>query len=51
MSQDRCAIAQLGPVEVVGEAVSLGAQITLDGIYQIADNYSPGTELDPLRLD
>ncbi len=52
MNQDRCVIANLGPIEVEPDGVvTLGAQITLDGMYQIADNYPPGTELDPLRLD
>jgi len=52
MNQDRCAIAKLGPVEVgPDDAITLGAEITFDGMYQIADNYPPGTELDPLRLD
>ena len=52
MNRDRCAIARLSLGEVgPGDAVTLGAQITDDGMYQIADNYPPGTELDPLRLD
>jgi hypothetical protein len=52
LNRDRCAIAKLGVVEVgPDEAITLGAEITLDGMYQIADNYPPGTELDPLRLD
>jgi len=29
----------------------LGAVITLDGMFQIADNCPPGTPLDPVRLD
>ena len=52
LGRDRLVIAELGPVEVgPNEVVTLGAKITLDGMYQIADNYPPGTELDPLRLD
>jgi len=48
----RCAIARLGPVESTPPgAVILGAVITLDGMFQIADNYPPGTPLDPVRLD
>lgn len=48
----RCAIAKLGPVEIGADgAAALRAKITLDGMYQIADNYPPGTELDPLQLD
>ena len=31
--------------------IVLTAKITLDGMDQIADNYPPGTQLDPLRLD
>lgn len=52
LNRDRCAIAKLSPVDVgPDDAITLGAQITLDGMYQIADNYPPGTELDPVRLD
>ena len=48
----RCTIARLGPVEATPQgAVILGAVITLDGMFQIADNYPPGTPLDPVRLD
>jgi len=52
MNQGRCAVAKLSFVEAEADnAVVLGAEITLDGMYQIADNYPPGTELDPIRLD
>lgn len=52
MNKDRCAIAQLGPVEIdADDAMTIRAEITFDGMYQIADNYPPGTELDPLQLD
>lgn len=52
LNRDRCAIATLSPVDAgPDDAITLGAQITLDGMYQIADNYPPGTELDPVRLD
>ena len=53
MNNSRCTIAKLGPVVGTGadDAVTLRAEITLDGMYQIADNYPPGTELDPLRLE
>jgi len=52
MNQGRCAIAQLGPVEVgAADVTTIGAKITFDGMYQIADNYPPGTELDSLQLD
>jgi hypothetical protein len=48
----RCAIARLGPVEATPDgSIILGAVITLDGMFQIADNYPPGTPLDPVRLD
>ena len=50
MNQSRCAIANLGPVEVDQVGINLAAQITLEGMYQIADNYPPGTELDALYL-
>ncbi len=52
MNKSRCAIATLGPAEVgVNGAVTMGAAITLDGMFQMADNYPPGTMLDPVRLD
>ena len=52
LGRNRCTIAELGPVEIGPDGeVTLGAKITVDGMYQIADNYPPGTELDPLRLD
>lgn len=52
MNQDRCAIATLSPTESSSTgAVVLKTEITVDGMYQIADNYPPGTELDELRLD
>ncbi len=51
LGRNRCVISELGPAEVGADGVvTLGAVITLDGSYQIADNYPPGTELDPLRL-
>lgn len=52
LNRNRCVIAKLGLVEIApDDAVTLSAEITVDGMYQIADNYPPGTELDPLRLD
>ncbi len=51
LPDNRCAIADLNFVEADADATTLGAQITIDGMYQIADNYPPGTELDPVRLD
>ena len=51
LQRERCNIATLSLIEVgPDDAVTLGAQITLDGMYQIADNYPPGTELDAVRL-
>ncbi|MDA1302056.1 MAG: HtaA domain-containing protein [Proteobacteria bacterium] len=51
LNKDRCTIARLGPVEDgQHDPITLRAEITLDGMYQIADNYPPGTELDPVRL-
>jgi hypothetical protein len=50
-NDDRCAVATLGPIEVKPDGtVTMGSQITIDGMYQIADNYPPGTELDPVTL-
>ena len=52
MNKSRCAIAELGPVEVgADDVITIRTEITFDGMYQIADNYPPGTELDPLQLD
>ena len=52
MNKDRCAIAKLGPVDSDSkDAITLRAEIMVDGMYQIADNYPPGTELDPVRLE
>lgn len=51
MNQNRCTIAKLGPVEIGPDnVIEVGAEITLDGMFQIADNYPPGTQLDVLRL-
>ena len=52
MNQGRCSIAKLALIEIDAEGgITLGAEITMDGMYQIADNYPPGTELDQVRLD
>lgn len=52
MNTDRCAIAELSFIEAGADgAVTLKSEITMDGMYQIADNYPPGTELDPVLLD
>ena len=52
MRENRCAIAKLGPIEVSSDkSMTIKSEITMDGMYQIADNYPPGTELDPLILE
>lgn len=52
MNQGRCAIAKLTLLQAnADQSVSLRAEMTMDGMYQIADNYPPGTELDPVQLD
>ena len=51
MNQGRCAVAKLGGAETDGDAIVLKSEITMDGMYQIADNYPPGTELDSVQLD
>ena len=52
MNKDRCAIAKLGAVEVGADGTTtIGTEITMEGMWQIADNYPPGTELDPVQLD
>jgi len=51
-NQDRCAVATLNFIEKEPNgATTLGSKITMDGMYQIADNYPPDTELDLVRLD
>jgi len=51
MNTRRCAVAELGVTHVGPDnAVAMDSQITMDGMYQIADNYPPGTELDPVLL-
>lgn len=51
MNKNRCAIAELSLLEGATNAVTLGTKITVDGMYQIADNYPPGTDLDPVVLE
>ena len=52
LNRDRCEIAKLSVANVGADGeTTLRAEITMDGMYQIADNYPPGTELDPVRLD
>ena len=50
MNKRRCAIADLNLVESRFGCRGHERQITIDGMYQIADNYPPGTELDPVLL-
>jgi hypothetical protein len=51
MNQGRCAVADLGsPGSDTEGRILMSASITMDGMYQIADNYPPGTELDPVIL-
>ncbi len=52
MNQDRCDIAKVSQVNIGADgAITLETEITMDGMYQIADNYAVGTPLDPVRLD
>lgn len=51
MNKRRCSVAELGPVESSTDGIMIiTTRITMDGMYQIADNYPPGTELDPIAL-
>jgi hypothetical protein len=51
MNKSRCAVAEISEIEVNKDtAARLGTIITMDGMYQIADNYPPGTALDPILL-
>jgi hypothetical protein len=51
MNKRRCAVAELALIEVgSGDTVTMSSKITMDGMYQIADNYPPGTQLDDLVL-
>ena len=50
-NQSRCAIAKLFPIEFGSDGkIALRSEITMDGMWQIADNYPPGTELDPVEI-
>ena len=52
MNTGRCVIAEACLMETGAEgAITLSAKITIDGMYQIADDYPPGTELDPIQLN
>ena len=51
MNKRRCAVAELDLIAIdSGSSVTMNSKITMDGMYQIADNYPPGTELDPVQL-
>ena len=51
-NKSRCAVAELGPINIsAAGSMTIVSKITIDGMYQIADNYPPGTELDPIILD
>ena len=51
MNDQRCAIATLSLLDTGADgSLTLASAITMDGMYQIADNSPPGTELDPLVL-
>ena len=51
MNERRCAVAELDLIAIdSGSSVTMNSKITMDGMYQIADNYPPGTELDPVQL-
>ena len=51
MNKRRCAVAELDLIEGgSGDTVTMSSKITMDGMYQIADNYPPGTQLDHLVL-
>ena len=51
LNESRCHIAKLGRLEDSEDGVlRFSAEITLDGMFQIADNYPPGTILDDVTL-
>ena len=51
LNESRCHIAKLGHLEDSEDGVlRFSAEITLDGMFQIADNYPPGTILDDVTL-
>ena len=52
LNESRCHIAKLGRLEDSEDGVlRFSAEITLDGMFQIADNYPPGTILDDVILE
>ena len=51
LNESRCHIAKLQCLEDSGDSVlRFSTEITLDGMFQIADNYPPGTILDDVTL-
>lgn len=51
-NENRCVVAKLIPLlDSSSESVTFNSEITLDGMFQIADNYPPGTEMDPVSLE
>ena len=49
-TQNRCPVATLSVANIDSQGIQLNSQITMDGMYVIADNYPPGTELDVVIL-
>ena len=51
MNESRCHIAKLAHIQTDNAGnPRFSAEITLDGMFQIADNYPPGTALDEVTL-
>ena len=51
MNESRCHIAKLTHIQTDNAGnPHFSAEITLDGMFQIADNYPPGTALDEVML-
>ena len=51
-NENRFVVAKLIPLlDNSSESVTFNSEITLDGMFQIADNYPPGTEMDPVSLE
>ena len=51
-NENRCVVAKLIPLlDNSSESVTFKSEITLDGMFQIADNYPPGTEMDPVSIE
>ena len=51
MNESRCHIAKLAHTRIDEDGnPHFSAEITLDGMFQIADKYPPGTALDEVTL-